>query len=209
MTGQNPDSRVKVLNFPLAPGQDPIRVVVVGGGGPSGGTVDQGDPGATPWLVLDQATVDAIVALGGLFGAAVPDGDDQAPAELLAEFSRLMLYDDVGGNWDRARVRYGGLEARDDYATFEPQRRLLAATTDEPFALPADTRLIRVTNWSTSQRIHVSPAALTDTADDCAFVGVAPATNLSNSEVFPVRLAEVHLWADGIAEATVEAFRGP
>lgn len=226
----SPDATVRILDgFITIVGADGTVVGVTpegklmvsgSGGGGGGGTVDQGESGSSldPWFVTDTTLQGMLALLAGFLGASaalleapLADGDDQAPATLLTRATRLYGWDEAGGDWDRLRKRFGGLEARDDYAEVSITHLVMDPAEDNVVLLPDDTRLVRVTNWSISQRVLVRFDGPVVDIDDpvAARVGVAPVSNVSNSEVWPVRQTTVHVWAAGGAEVTVEAFRGP
>lgn len=95
----------------------------------------------------------------------------------------------------------------DDYDLFEAFHETLVADTPKKFIFTNPSRLIRITNWSTTNRVLVKLSQINDSSDDkAARIGIAGAANIPSSEVWPVRAKSIFLLSSGNAEVTVEAF---
>jgi hypothetical protein len=91
--------------------------------------------------------------------------------------------------------------------TMEASQATLVAGTSTPFTFTAAVEVVRVKNWSTTDRVLVKSSAISSDVDAAASrVGKAPTADVPNSEFYPVS-GTIFLRCAAAAEVTVEGFR--
>lgn len=99
------------------------------------------------------------------------------------------------------------IDNKQDYANFESTHMTLVAGADTTITFSQTVRLVRITNWDIVNRLLVKNGVITSNTDSSASrVGIAPALNVPNSEVFPILTASIHIRSASASEITVEGF---
>jgi len=89
----------------------------------------------------------------------------------------------------------------------EATQATLVAGTSTAFTFSAAVEVVRIKNWSTTDRVLVKSSAISsDTDASASRVGKAPTTDVPNSEFYPVS-GTIYLRCAAAAEVTVEGFK--
>lgn len=101
----------------------------------------------------------------------------------------------------------GSLRVTDKPDVMEASHVTLAASTSTQFTFTSAVEVVRIKNWDTASRVLVKSSAISTDVDATASrVGKAPASDLPNSEFFPVS-GTIFLRSTAASEVTVEGFR--
>lgn len=100
------------------------------------------------------------------------------------------------------------IDAKQDYSNFESNHQTISASTDTTITFSQAVRMVRVTNWDIVNIVLVKNGSISTNSDSTASrVGIAPALNIPNSEIFPITTSSIHIRSAGSSEVTVEGFR--
>lgn len=95
----------------------------------------------------------------------------------------------------------------DDCVDMLCQHITLTGGIDTTITFAQEVRIVRVVNWSTTQRVLVKNSAITSDTDAAATrVGKAPAADVPGTRTFPFRTSTIHLRSAGDAEVSVEGY---
>lgn len=95
----------------------------------------------------------------------------------------------------------------DDNVGFEAQHTTLTAGTDTTITFAQPVRVVRLSNFDTTNRVLVKNGAITTNTDAAAArVGIAPTANVPGEDYFPYITTTIHLRSAGASEVTVVGF---
>lgn len=113
----------------------------------------------------------------------------------------------VSGPLTDAELRAASVPVVDDCVDFEAVHLTLTGGTDTTVNFAQPVRIVRLVNWSTTQRILAKNGTITSDVDSTATrVGKAPATDVPGTRTLPFTTSSIHLRAAADAEVSVEGF---
>ncbi len=115
----------------------------------------------------------------------------------------------VSGPLTDTALRATPVQFQDDFDNFESSHRTLVASTDTTITFSQAVRMVKITNWDTSNRVLVKNGAIASDVDaTAARIGKAPATDVPNVKTILITTASIHLRSAAGSEVTIEGYYG-